>query len=60
LRLAVILAVALYIARKRRLVLRFLLRRDIPPLYCRNFVALLVLDTLAPGNGTVAKMPSPS
>jgi hypothetical protein len=49
LRLTVILAVALYIARKRRLVLRFLLRLDITALNCRNFVALLVLDMLAPG-----------
>jgi hypothetical protein len=47
--LAVILAVALYIARKRRLVLRFLLRLDFCARNCRNFVALLVLDMLAPG-----------
>jgi hypothetical protein len=42
------------------LVLRISLRQDIPALDCRNFVALLVLDTLAPGNGTGAKMASPS
>jgi hypothetical protein len=40
----------LYIARKRRLVLRFSLRLDIPAPNCRNFVALPAWDMLAPGS----------
>jgi hypothetical protein len=47
--LGAVLAGVLYIARKRRLVLRFLLRLDIPALNCRNFVALPAWDMLAPG-----------